>query len=67
MIVVQLLLVYAAARFSTVGYLSFGPIKRYMTFFVTTSVREKAWRSARGREGDVKAEPCMQGKGRELA
>ncbi len=30
-------------------------------------MREKAWRPARGMEGDVSAEPCMQGEGRELA
>ncbi len=35
--------------------------------FMTTSMREKALRSARGREGDVSASPCMQGEGRVLA
>ncbi len=41
-----------------VWYTRFGPIENNIMFFVTSSMREKAWHSARGRKGDVSAEPC---------
>ena len=49
------------------GYLSFGPIEKYVMIFATLLAREGLGQPRAWSEGDVSTEHCLQGEAGELA